>query len=366
MSDKQVTTVETPQTEGFITEVTELDLMSAACELFIQGKSAGQMYKILNEKYGKFWRINRETPYKLLTKAGEKGFLHYAPPPDLLFERRISNHFMWLNRVNVVKTIVPLDVARETAQMLESLVQEQHARNEERNEVHIGFAAGLSMREVARFFAQRLTYPRPNMPEKIVFHAMLSGYDPGDPTTDPNNFFTFYINPPTLQFKTEFVGFRAPAIVKTESIPAYTDLNEINNAFKRANDLDIIVTSGADWNDPHSSLRKSMERSSSTMETLKDAGIVCDMLWRPLGPKAPITTATKFRALTVVELDDLPTFISKGKHVLLMLGPCSQCDRHKGPVLQTILGQTQHLVTHVVADSRSAGYVVNGIDRGVV
>jgi hypothetical protein len=90
------------------------------------------------------------------------------------------------------------------------------------------------------------------------------------------------------------------------------------------------------------------------------------MLWRPLAEKSPITTATEYRALTLVELDFLPTFISQGKHVLLMLAPCAQCDRHKGRVLQTILGQTQHLVTHVVVDSRSAGYVVNGIDRGVI
>jgi DNA-binding transcriptional regulator LsrR (DeoR family) len=273
---------------------------------------------------------------------------------------------MWLNRVSVVKTIVPIDVARETAVMLVQLVQEQHARDEGRNEVHIGFAAGHSMREVALAFAQQLTYPIPNMPKKVVFHAMLSGHDTGDPTTDPNNFFTFYISPPTLQFDTEFVGFRAPAIVTTESIPAFTELDEIAYSIRRSSELDIIVTSGADWNDPHSSLRNSMNRSSSTMETLNDAGVVCDMLWRPLAEKAPITTATEYRALTLVELDFLPEFIANGKQVLLMLGPCARCERHKGPVLQTILGQTQHLVTHVVVDSRSAGYVVNGIDRGVI
>jgi DNA-binding transcriptional regulator LsrR (DeoR family) len=195
---------------------------------------------------------------------------------------------------------------------------------------------------------------------------MLSGHDKGDPTTDPNSYFSYYVNPPTLQTHTRFVGFRAPAIVRTSSIPELMEIPELTEAFDEVGELDIIATSGADWEDEHSSLLNCMQISEPTMRTLKDAGTVGDMLWRPLGPTAPITTATEIRALTLVELAQLPGFIESGKHVLLMLGPCSVCNRHKGKILRTILSQEQHLVSHVVTDSRTAGYLVKLIDRGDV
>ena len=67
--------------------------------------------------------------------------------------------------------------------------------------------------------------------------------------------------------------------------------------------------------------------------------------------------------------DDFATpseFIERGKHVLLMLGPCGVCNRHKGRILKTILSQDLHLVSHVVVDSRTAGYLVKLIDQGLV
>ena len=349
-----------------ITELSHLERMSAVCELFTRGKTVKEILYEMVARYGSVGRMKRETPYKLVREAGARGFLQYIAPPDHAFERRISNHFLWLKRVNVVRTVVPLDVARETAAMLLRLVQECHKNDKDRNEVHIGFAAGLSIREVARSFATLLTYPVPGLPETIVFHAMLSGHDLGDPTTDPNNFFTFFIHPPTLQIKTRFVGFRAPAIVNTASMTEFMGVREIIDAREAAKELDIIVTSGSDWNDPDSSLFRCMERSQSTLDTLRAEGTVGDMLWRPLSETSPVTTPTELRALTLLELNELPEFIERGKHVLLMLGPCAKCDRHKGAILKTILSQLQHIVTHVVADSRTGGYVARLIDEGEI
>jgi DNA-binding transcriptional regulator LsrR (DeoR family) len=346
-----------------ITELSHLERMSAVCELFTRGKTVREILVAMVERYGNAGKMKRETPYKLVREAGERGFLKYVAPPDHAFERCISNHYLWLKRVNVVRTVVPLDVARETAAMLLRLVQDCHKNNQERNEVHIGFAAGLSMREVAQSFATLLTYPVPDLPETIVFHALLSGHDPGDPTTDPNNFFTFFLHPPTLQIKTQFVGFRAPAMVSTASMPEFMGIKEIIDAREVAKELDIIVTSGSDWKDPDSSLLRCMERSASTLETLRAEGTVGDMLWRPLSETSPVTTPTELRALTLLELNDLPEFIARGKHVLLMLGPCAKCNRHKGAILKFILSQAQHLVSHVVADSRTAGYLVKWIEQ---
>jgi len=336
--------------------------LSAVCELFAQGLTVTGIRKTMFAKFGEAGRMNREEPYKLVREAGGLGYIKFEPPPHAAFSTKISNHYFWLKQVNVVRTVSSMDVARETAKVLLRLVQQRHAADEEKT-ISVGFAAGLSMRQVAQNFADFLAYPQPSLPKTIVLHAMLSGHDPGNPTTDPNTFFTFFLHPPTLHSDVKFVGFRAPTIVRQSHIPIFTEIHDIQEAYNKAKDIDIIVTSGADWEDDHSSLRICMERSDSTMQTLRDEGVVGDMLWRPLSATAPITTATELRALTLVELSDLPGFIKNGKDVLLMMGPCGMCHQHKGAALGTILSQTQHLVTHLVADSRTAGYHVAQLDE---
>jgi hypothetical protein len=340
--------------------------MSVVCDLFTRGFTVTKILEEMEDRYGKAGKMKRETPYKLVREAGSQGLLKFVPPPHLEFGRRISDHYYWLNRVNVVRTVVSLDVARETAAMLLRLVQECHKANTAKNVVHCGFAAGLSMRQVAAAFADLLAYPQPDLPDRIVLHAMLSGHDPGNPTTDPNTFFTFFLHPPTLHSKLEFVGFRAPTIVPQSHVSVFTEIHDIKEAYNAVEDLDIIITSGSDWADPHSSLWLCMKRSESALQTLLDAGTVGDMLWRPLSERMPVTTETEIRALTLVELGDLPDFIDRGKHVLLMMGPCGVCSRHKGTILRTVLSQDEHLVTHLVADSRTAGYLVNALDEGWV
>ena len=345
-------------------DMDHMERISAVCELFTKGKTVKEITEELKRSYPKFGPLKRETPYKYVREAGKRGFLRFVPPLQHVFAKRITDNFYKLKRVSVVHTATSFDVARETANMLLRLVQQCHKANKDRNVVHIGFAAGLSMRQVAQSFAELLTYPASDLPKKIVFHAMLSGHDPGNPTTDPNNFFTFFLHPPTLKVETEFVGFRAPTIVRTSAIPIFMEIEEITDAFDAASQLDIIVTSGSDWVDKHSSLRLCMKRSSSTLQTLRDAGTLVDMLWRPIGADGPITTATELRALTLIELGDLTEFIESGKHVLLMLGPCGVCNEHKGRVFETIVCQKNQLVSHVVADSRTAAHLVSAIDEG--
>jgi hypothetical protein len=78
------------------------------------------------------------------------------------------------------------------------------------------------------------------------------------------------------------------------------------------------------------------------------------MLWRPIAGSGPILDETAVRALTILELSDLPELIRQGKRVLLMLGPCASCSRRKGLLLQTILSQDKQLVSHLVVDSGTA------------
>jgi len=227
----------------------------------------------------------------------------------------------------------------------------------------IGIDRDASMLQLAQSFARLLWYHDPDLPKHIVFHAMLSGHEPGNPTTDPNAFFTLFLFPQVLAVQPQFMGLRAPAIMKTTDIPLIKRTHDIAEAYREAEKLDIIATSGADWADKHSSLRTCMKRNPSSYKTLVEHGTIGDMLWRPLSAHAPVTVETETRALTLVELTDLPDFLRRGK-VLCMLGPCARCNEHKGRLLETILGQRKRLVSHLVIDSRTARFVLEAINEG--
>ena len=57
--------------------------------------------------------------------------------------------------------------------------------------------------------------------------------------------------------------------------------------------------------------------------------------------------------MTLLDLGDLTKFIGDGKAVLLVVGPCRVCNEPRTEILETILGFREHLITHLVADSRS-------------
>ena len=127
----------------------------------------------------------------------------------------------------------------------------------------------------------------------------------------------------------------------------------IKESYDRAGDLDIIVTSAADWTDEHSNFHQYMERSAGCAEMLVKGGCIGDMLWLPVGPHGPLNVQTKIRSMTLIELGELPSFMEKGKHVLLVLGPCAMCRRTKSRVLSAILASEQKLISHLVVDTRS-------------
>ena len=117
------------------------------------------------------------------------------------------------------------------------------------------------------------------------------------------------------------------------------------------------MTSATDWSDKHSALRKRMERSDQSMRTLEEERCVGDILWRPIAEHGPIEAETEIRALTLIELSELPMLIRRGTKVLVMLAPCGGrgCNMPKGRLLRDVLNMKTSLVTHLVVDSRSAG-----------
>ena len=337
-----------------------LEKVSAVCELFCQGLRVREILAAMRERYGEAGALSREEPYRILSYAAAKGWLRFRPPPHLEYAQALRARDPWLTSVDVVHTTVVEDVARRAAAVLIELLQEYGRGPEPRREVHVGLGGGRTIRLLAQALADELCRPHADLPGSIVFHALVSGFDHDDPTTVPGAFFTYFLREPVIQVQPRFIGFNAPCMVKSGELAALMREEEIARAHAAVADIDIFVATGADC-EQHSALYRRLQQSPADLRALMDRGWAGDVFWRPLGPDGPIRETGGIRAMTLVELDQLPGFIADGKRVLLLLGPCDDCQKPKDGILQTVLDQERHLVTHLVVDSRTAGQVVNRV-----
>jgi len=333
-------------------------IMSAVCKFFCDGKLPSEITALIKEQYGV--RMSREMPYKYLAKAAARRYLRFVPQHDFALEEQITARFGRLTQTKVVPTAVGEHVAYEAAVMLRKLLCTHRAPPYNKKEVHVGFAGGHSMRRVAQALAELLRVPSAELPETVVFHAMVAGFNVNEPQTDPNAFFTYFADDPAIQIEPRFVGLHAPAMVRTSTLRDLRELPVIRDAFAGVRELDIIVTAAASWADGDSLLKKYMAQSARSMSVLNRAGCRGDIMWRPLAPDGPIREPTDIRAMTLMELEDLPGFIGKGKHVLLCLGPCEACGKPRPDILEVVLEQKERLITHLVVDSRSAMGLLGG------
>ncbi|MEI6971240.1 MAG: hypothetical protein WCL44_06945 [bacterium] len=327
----------------------QMEVLSAVCKHFCRGNTASEIVRALRAEG--IEDIRREDPYQFISYAASRGWIKFVAPHEHSLREQIKKRCGWLKDVEVVHSSVSEDVAYHAAAMLVEMLQQCGLS---KKEVHIGFAGGHAMRKLAWALAQLLREPTDGLPETVVFHSMVAGFDVYDPTTDPNAFFTYFLPDPALQVKTGFVGLHAPAVVRTRQFAGLKELEGIEECYAARKDLDIIVTSASIWSDQHCLLRQYMEKSKNSLIALKEAGCIGDLLWRPLAKSGPIEIETEIRAMTLMELGDLPGFIAAGKQVLLALGPCSGCGMPKGEILDAILGMRPPLITHLVVDSLSA------------
>lgn len=327
----------------------QMEVLSAVCKLFCKGYTASEIVKAM--RADGFEDFRREDPYQFLSYAASRGWIRFVAPHEHSLREQIKKRCGWLKDVEVVHSSVFEDVAYQGARMLIEMLQQYR---QSRREIHIGFAGGHALRKLAWAFAQLLREPADGLPEKLVFHSMVAGFDIYDPTTDPNAFFTYFLPDPAMQVKTEFVGLHAPSLIKTRQFASMRQLDGIKECYAARKDLDIVVTSASIWTDQHCLLRQYTEKSEESLAALEKAGCIGDMLWRPFAKGGPIEIETEIRAMTLMELGDLPAFIGEGKHVLLALGPCSSCGTPKGEILEAVLGMKPQLITHLVVDSMSA------------
>jgi DNA-binding transcriptional regulator LsrR (DeoR family) len=298
-------------------------------------------------------KIGRKEVSSILHRCALQGMIRFCPPDARNVQARMKEAFPELLDVSVHYVLESADLSVPAAQMLVRLIRQRR-----KSEVHIGFAGGYTMCNVARALGMLLRQDTGALPETtLVFHSLGGAFDVEQPTTDPNAFFAYLTRDAGLDVKeTRFWGLRAPATVRSEHLPELREWRGIKEAVNAVGALDIVVTSASCWHDKHNMLRKYLAEFKEPVAVLDQEGCVGDLLWRPLSEAGPIEADTVVRPMTLLELKDLPAMIGGNKkvQVLLVLGPCGGCRAPKTVVLSAILKMRPLLITHLVVDSRSA------------
>jgi DNA-binding transcriptional regulator LsrR (DeoR family) len=135
----------------------------------------------------------------------------------------------------------------------------------------------------------------------------------------------------------------------------------IREAYQRVDEIDVVVTSaGGHWRTRCSRLHEMYQETElAELQRLKSQDCLGDLMWRPLGPNGPIELKTGIRAMTLIELNDLPNLIARDKWALLVLGPCVTCGKPKTEMLRAVLELPRHLITDLVVDSVTARVVLS-------
>jgi len=349
----------------------DMELVEAVCERFCEGKSASAIREELRKPPLRR-TLSREQPYQILAYAGIKGWLKFNPPLEYSLARRLTDEHGWLHGVEVVRTQSLEYVAMRAAAVLLRLVRQIRY---EKSEVHIGLAGGWTVLQVVKHFADLLNQPPDDLPDKLCFHAMVTGLQLHHPETDPNTFYN-YIWPLSLQ--TDFLALYGPVLPDRRMIEwLRNEHGPTQRAFQAGEDIDIIVTSGSSWRDEHSQLKNLIQREyADEVEKLERQGCVGDVLWQPISEEGPIgdenddgenddgenddgengEDESGVRAMTLMRLEDLPGAIERGTRVLLVLGPCGRCATPRGDLLQTLLDFEDRYFTHLVTDHRTATF----------
>ncbi len=330
----------------------EFEQLTVVCDLFFQRL---KMTEILTEIKAAYTNVNltRESILPLVYKAMKYKLIQYTPTTDAHLSMQFKSRYSWLTRSEVVHTSTFSDVAFHGANMLLDLIKEY--RHSEKSEIHVGFAGGHAMRILAYQFSKLLENLREPIPQKIFFHALVAGFNVHEPKTDPNTFFTFFLSENETNNLYDFVGLYALPLIKSKDYVEITKRAGVKEAFQEKEKIDIFVTSATSWDDEHSLFKQYMNNSKGCLKKLENANCIGDLLWLPIGEKEAIDpNVTVIRSMTLLKnLQELNYFINKDKKVLLILGPCAKCSKTKSSILNAVLNQETHIITHLVADSRS-------------
>ena len=329
-------------------------LLVNVCERFLEGESPRVIAHWLQQVHDP--NVTRENIYPLLREARKRGYLSVLPPPDGHLQQRICDRYdLEMDRVHVLR--VRGDTARDylADAAAERIVKLIHEVGRDKKRVSIGLGGGITIMKVAHALASRLR-AESALPD-LTLHAITSGFDVSHPWTAPVCFLAYFEG---VAQNLEFVALFAPAVIEANEYERTKTGLGVEESFRQAKDIDIVVTSMASALDEHGELNRFMnieeKKKNPGLTALKKSGWIGDVAYRPYSTSAPIATTQGIRAVSLFELEDLVELAARPKkYVVLVAAPCGVCKKTKGDALRPLLASRDlRLWTHLYIDLTTA------------
>ncbi len=331
------------------------------CHRFLEREKPSDIAAWLGSELKK--KVSREAIYPLIQEAIRRGFFVLRPPlEDLLCQRLADRYLKGTRKDRIHVASVSAEAARDllparAADLIADLIRQVSAARTRagKSRVRIGLAGGGTIMRVAQALAARLRKEDKLPP--LGIHALSSGFRLGRPLTAPITFLSYFDQVPT---DIDYVGLFAPAVLPAEDYDRVITLPGVEESFRRAKTIDIVVTGLASADDEHGELNQFMKMAAELTKgdlDARDERCVGDLQYHQYSNEGPITDLRpSVRAVSLFDLEGLRTFAArKDKYVVVVAGPCGTCKRTKVKALRPLLQSPSLRVwTHLVLDARTA------------
>jgi DNA-binding transcriptional regulator LsrR (DeoR family) len=334
-------------------------VMIRCCELFFdphERREVKDVVRILASECGT--RFTREQIYPMITEARRRGYFQLLPRSEQKLSAMVADRYGHKeDTIHVCAVQGPSAsgfVAASAAEFIVSLIRELARRGKYR--VRLGLVGGRTIMEVAKQLASRLRHEVRLPP--LGIHVVCSGFDVGAPETAPVTFLGYFADVPT---HIEYVGLFASPLVRWNKYEREKERPGISTSFRRAHEIDIVITSLSSSKDKHGPLQDIMLVGKTAPNDLKGAGYIGDVAYQPFSERAPIEIRSGYRAVTLFGLKDLVALArTPDKHVVLVGGPCPRCGRSRADAFRPLLKEPGLKVwSHVFMDARTADMLVS-------
>jgi len=286
-------------------------------------------------------RVTREQVYPLLREAVRRKLLVILPPQSHRVTERIVDRFFQgksSDQIHVVEA--GAHSARDllpdyVANLIVTKILDLGGPNQR---VRVGLCGGTMIMWVAQSLAAQLSSVE-SLP-KLGFHALTAGYSVHNPRTAPITFLSLFDR---VRTDIDYVGLFAPPIVSSEEYDHVVTLPGVQESFKRAEEIDIVVTSLAKAADDHGELRGFLdlagEPTKKSLKALEGRGWVGDLMYQPYSAKGPLINVTvQIQPVSLFNLEGLRKMAKKrDKHVIVVAGPCTYCHATKTTAVRPLL-----------------------------
>jgi DNA-binding transcriptional regulator LsrR (DeoR family) len=329
------------------------------CELFLDPDKQGStkdMALMLTRESGT--EVGREQIYPMIREARRRGYFSLLPRSDQKLSAMVADRYGHKeDTIHVCAIQGPSAsgfVAASAAAFIVSLIRELARRGKHR--VRLGLVGGRTIMEVAKQLASRLRHELRLPP--LGIHVACSGFDVGTPETAPLTFLGYFADVPT---NIEYVGLFASPLVRWNQYEREKERPGISTSFRRAHEIDIVLTSLSSSKDKHGPLQDIMLAGKTAPNDLKGAGYIGDVAYQPFSERAAIEIRSGYRAVTLFGLKDLVALArTPDKHVVLVGGPCPRCGRSRADAFRPLLREPSLKVwSHVFMDAPTADMLVS-------